>query len=68
MTLKHISNLLPQAETNAKIVSVMEQLKELRQDLCDIENQRQPVGKSILAIDRIDTLTDELDYYIINNN
>lgn len=45
-----------------KIKTVIELLQELRQDFCDIESKQG--GKSILAIDRIDTLLDELNFYI----
>ena len=43
-----------------KVMITIDQLEDLRGDLCDIENKREPVGKSILTIDRIDTLLAEL--------
>lgn len=45
-----------------KIIKIMDELEELRQELCEIENQRGQ--RSILAIDRIDALLLELKEYI----
>ena len=44
----------------ADLELIIEKLEVLRQNLCDLENTRQPVGKSILSIDRIDQLLPEL--------
>lgn len=46
--------------TIEQVEMMIEELCELREVFCQIENKREPVGKSILAIDRIDTLLTEL--------
>ncbi len=48
-----------------KINSIIEQLTDLRGDLCDIENKRGQ--RSILSIDRIDMLVKELNSFLESN-